>query len=1122
MSEHIRICRGFCNELKKRFELRGRLQEEHLKQPVSELLKNFAGLDGRNLNTSPEEHCSEYKVRPDISVYVGKLICGHVELKNPHTSVDARGFRGRNLEQWKRLSNLPNTLYTNGQEWALYRSGEREGEIVRFPKNPSMDGGDAVDAESARKLAQCLITFLQWKPNTPHEPSRLAEHLARLTRILRGEAEAALEQEDSNVLLLREDLREFSSLSPAVMSELDVADVIAQTVTYSLLWARLEGAENLSPSEAAKYLHKKNEVLKALLELFAKAEDEMNTGFRLLRRSLEALDVEKFSKTSEMDVYFYEHFLRAYDPKLSKDAGIYYTPKEVVALQARLTSGILEEHFHKAEGFASEGVVLLDPAVGTGAYLIEAFRQGMASIEKRYGKAQVPASAKQMMENMYGIERLVGPYIVSHVQLSKAFREYQSGTKSDDIKPKVYLGDTLSSPRKSRHLATLLYEELTKERENLRKLKTEGEILVCIGNPPYDRQNIEQDDRNKYRKGGWVRYGDDIQGEEKSDKQGERAILEAFLKPARDAGKGGYLANLYNDYVYFWRWALWRLFEQQKGGGIISFITASSYLRGPSFVGMREVMRKTFDELWILDLEGDSLGTRKSANIFNIRTPVAIAIGYRGKKPQPTKAARVRYVKIPGETRREKLQALTKIERLNEDKVFAGKKQKKFGRSHSPLALEWRDCPQDWQAPFMPPSTGAFFDWPTLADLFPWHHAGTKFHRTWPIGETKEVLERRWRRLVSAPVAERAALFRETGDRKITYTSNLEIPGGSELSIKELGNDSFPLILPFSFRCFDNQYALVDIRLCDRLRPPLWHSLSDKQVFFSTLTSFPLDKGAAINATPHLPDICHFRGSYGGKDIFPLYRDGDTKSPNITRGLLEFLTEQYETDITAEDLFAYVYAILGGQSYTRIFWDELENPGAHVPIAKDAQLFKKASERGKEIIWLHTYAQRFRNKQQNRNGKVPKGVAKVLAAITEYPNEFSYNHESKELHIGDGRIAPIESEVWSYEISGLKVLQSWLGYRMKKPKGRKSSKLDEIRPQHWSPDMTTTLISLVWILEATINMEPDLEGILQSVIKSECFRASELPKPSEAQKAPPKHSIEAIPSLNIDGETQGH
>ena len=1107
MSEHIKICREFCAKLKKQSAFtKGMQHEDQLKPLVSKLLEDFANLYGYgDFETVPEQYVSESKVRPDITVYLDNLICGRVELKNPSIDLDAHRLDKRNKKQRERLSSLPNVLHTNGREWKLFH-WEKTAKEVRFPKDPISDGADGVDAESASGLNALLRDFLGWDPNTPHEPSGLAEHLARLTQILREEAGTALRRKNSNILILKEDLRKFSSLSPATMSGLDVADVIAQTVTYSLLWARLEGAKNLALNEAAQYLDKKNEVLKALLELFAKAQKELGTGFRLLRRSLEALDVEKFSKTSEMDVYFYEHFLRAYDPKLSKDAGIYYTPKEVVALQARLTSGILEEHFNKTEGLASEGVVLLDPAVGTGAYLIEAFRQGMESVEKRFGKAQVPASAKQMMKNMYGIERLVGPYIVSHVQLSKAFQEYQNGAKADDGKPRVYLGDTLSSPSKSRHFA-FHYQELTEEREKLRKLKTEGEVLVCIGNPPYDRQNIEYGDEDTKRKGGWVRYGDDVEGEEKSDKQGEPAILEAFIEPAKQTKQGVHLKSLYNDYVYFWRWALWRLFEQQNCGGVISFITASSYLRGPGFVGMREEMRRAFDELWIFDLEGGNLGARRSANVFAIQTAVAIAIGYRGRETQREKPAQVRYVKIQGETSDEKLQALEKIKRLD------------GGESLAALGLEWRECPQDWQASFLPAETGEFSKWPMLPDLFPWHHSGITFKRTWPIGETKKLLKNRWRTLLEAPVEKKAKLFRETEDRKITYTTNMDVPGGGKPSIRELDGDTRPIMESYSFRSFDNRHALIDARVCSRLRPSLFHSFSDKQVFFTTSQSYPLGAGAAISVAPYLPDLHHFPFG-GGKNTFPLYRDKDAKEPNIARGLLEFLTGKYKADIAHEDLFAYVYAILGGQSYTRMFWDELENPGARIPVTKELRLFKEASEHGKELIWLHTYAQRFKDKRQNRNGKVPKGSAEPLADIREYPDEFSYDPESGELHVGSGRIGPIDPKVWDYEISGLKVLESWLGYRMKNPKGRKSSELDEIRPQHWSADMTTTLISLVWILEATINMEPDLENILQAVIKSECFHADELPKPSEAQKKLPEPPVGVISGLDFGRETQ--
>ena len=121
------------------------------------------------------------------------------------------------------------------------------------------------------------------------------------------------------------------------------------------------------------------------------------------------------------------------------------------------------------------------------------------------------------------------------------------------------------------------------------------------------------------------------------------SLVEDFLAPLTALGLGVHAENLYNDYVYFWRWALWKVIENNKHG-IVSFITASSYFRGPGFVAMREYMRKAFDELWIMDLEGDNIGARKTENVFNIQSPVAIAIGVRYAENKENELAKVHYV----------------------------------------------------------------------------------------------------------------------------------------------------------------------------------------------------------------------------------------------------------------------------------------------------------------------------------------------------------------------------------------------------------------------------------------------------------------------------------------------
>lgn len=105
--------------------------------------------------------------------------------------------------------------------------------------------------------------------------------------------------------------------------------------------------------------------------------------------------------------------LHGYHPKLRKDYGVYYTPREVAELQVRLASNLLERRFGKKLGFADDGLVFLDPAVGTGTYPVAAVKSGLEKVSSRSGVGAVPARALQMAENMHGFEVLVGPCAVA-------------------------------------------------------------------------------------------------------------------------------------------------------------------------------------------------------------------------------------------------------------------------------------------------------------------------------------------------------------------------------------------------------------------------------------------------------------------------------------------------------------------------------------------------------------------------------------------------------------------------------------------------------------------------------------------------------------------------------------
>ncbi|WP_430431852.1 N-6 DNA methylase [Oceanicaulis sp.] len=388
----------FADALKAKFALPGAASpEDQLKPLVAELVVDTGAKYGLTVETRTETHLSEHKVRPDIAIYVGGLICGYIELKAPGLGADAPKLKGEhNKKQWAKLKGLPNLIYTDGRDWALYESGERRDghPIVRLTDDPTEEGKAATSKADAEALGRLFRDFLGWKPEVPHQPTPLAEYLAPLSRFLRSEVENALDLPGSAVGLLAGEWRQFFFPDS---DDAKFADAYAQTVTYAMLLARLSGAEKLDPTEAAKTLDKNNGLLARTLELLGQkaARDELVVGFEMLKRSLEALDPHDFLKSKpDLWLYFYEDFLAAYDPKLRKDYGVYYTPREVVELQVRLASELLEKRFGKKLGFADDGVVFLDPAVGTGTYPVAAVKHGLEKVRKRSGPGAVPARAR--------------------------------------------------------------------------------------------------------------------------------------------------------------------------------------------------------------------------------------------------------------------------------------------------------------------------------------------------------------------------------------------------------------------------------------------------------------------------------------------------------------------------------------------------------------------------------------------------------------------------------------------------------------------------------------------------------------------------------------------------------
>ena len=187
----------------------------------------------------------------------------------------------------------------------------------------------------------------------------------------------------------------------------------------------LAGEADLTADHAASRIDSGHGLLAATLRILTlqAARIENETPVSLLERVIGAVDPARLSRRGDPWLYFYEHFLAAYDPKLRKNYGVYYTPQQVIQCQLQLVAELLRDRFNKPLTFADEGVVFLDPGAGTAAYPLAAIESALRCVEERFGSGMIPAMATRCAQNMYGFEILVGPYAVAHLRLTKLFTD---------------------------------------------------------------------------------------------------------------------------------------------------------------------------------------------------------------------------------------------------------------------------------------------------------------------------------------------------------------------------------------------------------------------------------------------------------------------------------------------------------------------------------------------------------------------------------------------------------------------------------------------------------------------------------------------------------------------------
>ncbi len=327
----------------------------------------------------------------------------------------------------------------------------------------------------------------------------------------------------------------------------------------------------------------------------------------------------------------------------------------------------------------------------------------------------------------------------------------------------------------------------------------------------------------------------------------------------------------------------------------------------------------------------------------------------------------------------------------------------------------------------------------------------------------------------------------------------------------------------YGFRSFDRQWVLCDARLLNDLRPILWAAHSRRQVYLTAPEDRSPTSGPAITLTGLIPDLHHYNGR-GGR-VHPLWRDAAATQPNIRPALLAYLAETLGQPVSAEDVMAYLAAIMAHTAFTSRFAADLVRPGLRVPLTADAALFAEAVAIGREVTWLHAYGERFADPAAGRpfgSPRLPKDRAPTIragGAIPQapepLPDTMEYDPAARRLRVGKGFVDNVTPEMWAYEVSGKQVVWHWFSYRRRdrtKPiigDRRPPSPLDGIQPDGWLAEYTTDLLDLLNVLGRLIALEPAQADLLTSILEAPLLDVAELKAGGAIESASPTAPAEA-------------
>ena len=998
--------RAYCRELE-RVHATGQATEHSYRPAIQELIRALGGAGVSALNEPAQIACGA----PDFIVERDGIPIGHVECKDIGVNLN----RVENDEQLKRYrEGLPNLILTDNLEFRWYVAGEPR-EAARIGR---LDGQGRVvtDKPGAERVKAELDAFFSADPPTVHDARDLSERMAGKARLMRDGIESIFREEGRHGPL-HELLNAYRDVLIGGLKPSDFADLQAQTAAYGLFAARC-----LHDPRAGRFTRQNAvfaETTPFLRNVFGRIAGPgidpriawiVDDLALLLDRADMAAILEDFgSRTRREDpvVHFYEDFLAAYDPELREVRGVYYTPEPVVSYIVRSVDWLLRNRFDLADGLAETSagdsearpVLILDPAAGTGTFLREIVVRIRETIEaKGLGGAWPDYVQNHLLPRLFGFELLMAPYAICHLKLALEIGGTDAGFRMPDgQRLGVFLTNTLEEAHE-RATGALFAHEIAQEAASADAVKRDRPVMVVLGNPPYSGHSAN--------KGPWI-----------------TKLIDRYKRDFSELKKPAQAKWLSDDYVKFIRFAQWRI--ERTNEGVLGFVTNHSYLDNPTFRGMRRSLMETFDEIYLLDLHGNTKKKEhapdggRDENVFDIQQGVAVGLFVK-RADAGDNPARVFHADLWGE--REAGPHAGKYGWLAENAVETTQWAEVTPRPPRYLFVPRDEALSEeydaaWSIPsiFSPngdPAPGIV----TTQD---------QFAISWTPAEAEAKVERF---LATKSEEEARGIWRLCSQDQWQY----------DRAKRELADGSWrSRIEPILYRPFDMRVTVFDRNVAVHRRERVMrHMLAGPNVGIVTTRQCQRNWSAFVCNT-----IAGHKSlaAYDINCLFPLYtytksgndKLGNAREANLDRDFVNMVSSALGLDFVPDgaanladalgpdDIFHFIYAVLHSPEYRRRYADFLKSDFPRIPLTSERALFAALVGLGRLLATLHLMEVDGQNVPaylipgDNRVGKVRFTLPK-----DGLPGRVWIN--------GDQYFDGVRPDTWSSTVGGYRPAEKWL------------------------------------------------------------------------------------------------